>query len=349
MHSVCICSKFRIPRHCLTESRKNGEHHTEGVLDFMSLRIILRSGAILLICLILIGGAALPVYADSSGRASSFKHLQAAGYAYLYALGDNIAISTSDNLTTRTFKNNLSFARTSGAEQIPDYQEINSDVIGWLRIPGTNIDYPVVQRISDTKNQYYLNRNVYGQSDVNGTVFADYEGRTGTRDQLTWSTVLYGHNWTNDFHEGSRYGISPYIGRESDLMFAQLTSYQNLSFAQDHQFIYYSTAEEEMVWQIFAVFSCHRTFQYYYPDPDLYANVTAENIVRGSLLRSEHTYDVEVSAHDDTFLILSTCSQRWGPGYDDRWVVIAKLLDPDETPVFADVWSNPDCMNYNRS
>ena len=69
---------------------------------------------------------------------------------------------------------------------------VNSEIVGWIYIPGTVINYPVYQH---SNNSYYLNINAYGQSSVGGQIFLDYENTApGMQD---YQTILYGHNLRN--------------------------------------------------------------------------------------------------------------------------------------------------------
>lgn len=66
--------------------------------------------------------------------------------------------------------------------------EINSDVVGWIKINETNIDYPIVQK---NDNDYYLNKNFYNKNDRTGAIFLDYKNKSDFTDV---NTVIYGHN-----------------------------------------------------------------------------------------------------------------------------------------------------------
>ena len=67
-------------------------------------------------------------------------------------------------------------------------KEINSDVVGWIKINETNIDYPIVQK---NDNDYYLNKNFYNKNDRTGAIFLDYKNKSDFTDV---NTVIYGHN-----------------------------------------------------------------------------------------------------------------------------------------------------------
>jgi len=73
-------------------------------------------------------------------------------------------------------------------EYLPEH---NPDYIGWIRIDGTRIDYPVVQ---GTDNEKYLNTTFGGRRNVSGAIFMDY--RLTERFEAP-STILYGHNMKN--------------------------------------------------------------------------------------------------------------------------------------------------------
>ncbi len=89
-------------------------------------------------------------------------------------------------------------------------QAINPDVVAWISIEGTNIDYPVVQ---GTDNNYYLNRLFDGRENGAGSIFMDYRN---TPDIMGKNTVLYGHNLKNS------------------TMFSQITNYKEQSFYDQH-------------------------------------------------------------------------------------------------------------------
>ena len=82
-------------------------------------------------------------------------------------------------------------------QQIIDMQtEVNSDIVGWLTIPDTRIDYPFV--IAEDNN-YYLRRDLYKKQAPAGTLFMDYRCGKSFQD---FNTIIYGHNMKN----GSMFG-----------------------------------------------------------------------------------------------------------------------------------------------
>jgi sortase B len=67
-------------------------------------------------------------------------------------------------------------------------KSINSDVVGWIKIDKTNINYPIMQ---STDNNYYLTKNFYNEYDRSGSVFLDYKNQKNFTDK---NMVIYGHN-----------------------------------------------------------------------------------------------------------------------------------------------------------
>jgi len=81
-------------------------------------------------------------------------------------------------------------------QSVIDLQAKYPDVIGWLAVPGTNIDYPFVQ---SKDNDYYLRRDLNGDHAMAGTLFLDCRC---ARDFSSQNTIIYGHHMKN----GSMFG-----------------------------------------------------------------------------------------------------------------------------------------------
>ena len=71
-------------------------------------------------------------------------------------------------------------------------RERNPDVVGWIMIPNTNINYPIVQ---GDDNSYYLTRNIDKEYNRSGMIFMNYKN---SRDFSDNNTILFGHNTTNN-------------------------------------------------------------------------------------------------------------------------------------------------------
>lgn len=186
------------------------------------------------------------------------------------------------------------------------YQE-NGDLVGWLSIEGTDIDYPVMQREDD---EYYLHHDFYGEESRYGCLYVK-----GQADVDTPGTnfIIYGHN----MKDGS--------------MFGDLDLYRKESFWQEHPRISFDTLYEERIYEIIAVFRS----RVYQPEEDVfkyYQFYQAENQEEFSWfyenIKELSLYDTGVTAaFGDTFLTLSTCAYHVEDG---RFVVVAKAIAAGE-------------------
>lgn len=203
-------------------------------------------------------------------------------------------------------------------DKIKEHATKNKDTVGWLRIPGTTIDDVVLQ---STDNKYYMRRDNMGKYAFEGCYFADYRNTVKNRSTLGKNTIVYGHNLNDDKKDGVR--------------FAQLMKYTDLDFAAESPYLYLSTAEDDMVFKVFAAFYSDVSFDYIKTKFDDATSFTT--LVNEAKLRSEHTFDVSVSA-TDKILTLSTCTYKFGgtANKDQRFVVMGRLLrtgEKDTDPV----------------
>ena len=183
-------------------------------------------------------------------------------------------------------------------------QEQNSDFVGWLSVPGTNIDYPVMQTPTDPT--YYLKHDFEKNYTDYGCPFmqADCDALAPS-DNL----ILYGHN----MKDGS--------------MFADLAKYRSKDFWQAHKTVWFDTAAGGCSYEIFAVI--HTTVQADATDAfPFYRFVNAaspeEFADYVSACQTRALYDTGISAeYGDKLLTLSTCDNITDDG---RLIVIAKRI-----------------------
>ena len=152
-------------------------------------------------------------------------------------------------------------------DKIAAAQAQNSDVVGWLTIPNTTIDAEVLQKVGD--NVYYERRDITQKYNWYGCYYADGGNTFGTRNDLTKNTIIYGHNMED---------------KANGLKFAQLMHYLDVDWASKNPYIYFSTPEDDMVFQVYAVFYTDTGFQYHLENPD---TATFDNIIKEARLRSE--------------------------------------------------------------
>ena len=198
----------------------------------------------------------------------------------------------------------------AGYSQMQSWKKVNSDVVGYLRIPGTNIDYPVVQGAT---NNTYTHLDIYKNSSRDGVIWADSDVKPGSHN-----TILYGHNWTN-------VSSNPAIGRSSDVMFAQLTAYQHASFTQSHPTIQYANANGDATWVVFATLYTTDLNSY------IYTNVAPTVLAKWAKKQSVMCSSSIDINNDDQILTLSTCTRYFGQFENQRFVVMARKLRKGET------------------
>ena len=221
----------------------------------------------------------------------------------------------------------------------------NNDVVGWLTVPGTEIDDPVVQGVD---NKVYERADWTSTSVYNwyGCYYADAGNTFGNRNDLSRNTVIYGHNMhnvTDGPKDTLKFGaLQKFVDFNDDgtIFGDDVATANNFSFAEQNPVIYFSTTDDEMVWVIYAVYFTDLSFQYHLENPD---DATFESMIAEAKDRSRLDYDVDVNK-TDKILTLSTCAYKYGVDKRDlRLVVQARLLRPgEEIPTTAKVTKNND-------
>lgn len=193
----------------------------------------------------------------------------------------------------------------------------NPDVVGWLIVPGTSINEPVVQA---DDNSFYLRRNYKGNYAYSGSLFLDF--RTFL-DPPSQNTVIYGHN------------LGSPMGRKDDPegeKFAQLLKFADIEFAKQNPYLYFVTERESYVYRIFCVAYTEaylRPVEYHH---DKYNAKEFELLTADLMARSLYRYNVPVGP-GDTLLTLSTCTYRYGTynqNADQRYIVVGRLVREGE-------------------
>lgn len=186
------------------------------------------------------------------------------------------------------------------------YEE-NPDFTGWLRIPGTKIDYPVMTRSGD--NNYYLDKNFEQQHDKNGLLILDYRNDIENTAGVPQNFIIYGHNM--------RTGV----------MFGTLKNYKEKTFCDEHRTIRFDTLYEESEYRVVAAmlsgvaYEDEDVFRYYDAidtSTEENFNVFRENVLGNAIYTTEETLE-----YGDTCLILSTCDNY---KEDGRFVLVAKKV-----------------------
>ena len=170
--------------------------------------------------------------------------------------------------------------------------EANGDCIGWICIPNTAVNYPVMY--TSKEPQKYLRENFDGEYSVSGVLFLDGNS-TPECDNL----IIYGHNMKNG------------------TMFSDITQYRDIAYCEGHPCIEFETADGLKVYQVFAVVCLKKTDEWYgfscFENEEQYQKAITE-------VKSRSLYDTEIEPqYKEQLLTLSTC---FGDSKDSRMVVI---------------------------
>lgn len=163
-------------------------------------------------------------------------------------------------------------------------QAVNPDVYAWIWIPGTDIDYPILQ--SETEDDaYYLNHTIEKKEGLPGTIYTEKYNTKGFVDPVT---VVYGHNMKN----GS--------------MFAGLHKYEDRAFFDSNPYVYIYLPDKALKYRIFAAVTFDDRYllgTYNFSTPRDFEEYLDE--LRGSI-NGNVNIDVPVS-QETGILTLSTC------------------------------------------
>lgn len=199
---------------------------------------------------------------------------------------------------------------------IPEYADLyaqNPDIVGWIKIEGTQLDYPVMYTPDDPQKYLYLGFDQkwsgFGSIFIDETCTVDLEN-----DVESENLLMHGHNMIN----GS--------------MFRTITKYRDKSFWEEHPIIQFDTLYEHREYEVLAAFDDRIYYKYetafrYYQFIDVDDEATFNDGI--SQIKAKGTYDTGVTAeYGDKLITLSTCSGR---GEYGRYVVVARLIENDDT------------------
>ena len=183
---------------------------------------------------------------------------------------------------------------------------MNPEIYAWIRIPDTNIDYPIVQREGD--DTYYLTHDIYGEERVAASIYTE---DCNQKDFSDPNTVIYGHNMKNKS------------------MFQNLHLFEDPEFFAENRYVYIYTPERSLVYEIFASYTYddrHIMHSFDFTDREVYAQYLSD-IFHVRSMDKNIREGVEVTA-DDKIITLETCV---GTGEKYRYVVQAVLLGEKES------------------
>ena len=135
---------------------------------------------------------------------------------------NEISTDKNNEITIDTITN----TKTERMLKLEELQKENSDIIGWIEIENTNIDYPVLQ-CSD--NDFYMNHNYKKEFSINGSIFLD---KAYSWNPPSSNLLIYGHNMKNN------------------TMFQNLLNYKDKNYYNTHPTIRFTTNKEDVYYEI---------------------------------------------------------------------------------------------------
>jgi sortase B len=177
---------------------------------------------------------------------------------------------------------------------------INSDIVGWVMIPGTRINYPIVQA---SDNDYYLNHLFDKTPSDAGAIFLDSENDPAITG---WNNIIYGHNLI----DGS--------------MFASLKSYRERAFLDEHRTVLLATPEKNYRLEVIAALVCDaddRIRRFGFTDRADY-NAYVEMLLEYAVLN-----DLEEGKIPENLYCFATCTDT---NYLKRTLILASVAETRE-------------------
>ena len=164
-------------------------------------------------------------------------------------------------------------------------QEENEHIYAWITVPGTAIDYPIVQHPEEP--DYYLDYNLDGSKGYPGGIYTQFYN---SKDWEDANTVIYGHNMKNG------------------TMFAGLHRYEDSEFFENYPYVYIYTEEKIRVYEIFAAYEyADINLVTYFGLPGV---MTYEEYLAGIYdidgMNNNFNTDIQVTS-EDKIVTLATC------------------------------------------
>lgn len=177
----------------------------------------------------------------------------------------------------------------------------NEDIYSWIYVPGTEVNYPVLQHA--TENDYYLDHNLDHSEGLPGCI---YTQKLNAMDYTDGITVLYGHNMKNG------------------TMFKSLHNYSDRAYFNENRYIYIYTPEKVLAYEIYAACEysdAHVLYQYNYLSNEGTLGFLSDlAAMRG--MSNQIATDMEIP-EDAKVITLSTCISNKP---NNRWIVVGVLV-----------------------
>ena len=226
------------------------------------------------------------------------------GKAFLeYRKGDQIYESAKEFMVTadtpvKKEEKKEPLKRTYTEIDFAGMRAVNEDIIGWIQILDSPVDYPLLDAAD---NQYYLNHTYDRQWSSYGSIFLEPRNQPDLKEK---HLVIYGHNMVNES------------------MFGSLLQYKSQEYADSHPTITICMPDKDLTYGVFSAYTAHVDSSAYwmsFADEAAFAEM-AKDMKENSVIQSDITPEA-----GDQILTLSTCTPEGAKKY--RFVVNAVLLE----------------------
>lgn len=220
----------------------------------------------------------------------------------LQEIVENPENKTNENQFTDILEKEEGSLSSENTYNLENIAKINSDVIGWIKIDGTNIDYPIMQN-----GNYYLHKNIYKNYSNHGTPYLAEYCNLRASDNL----IIFGHHM------------------KDNTMFSELVNYKNYSFYKKHKYIYFYTLKDgQTIKNTYEIAIAFKTIAYsdngfkYYDYTNFYDEDEFNSFV--GECRNLEFYNTSIDLkYTDKLITLSTCEYSQKNG---RMVIVAKKI-----------------------
>ena len=184
------------------------------------------------------------------------------------------------------------------------YKKYNPDVVGYIRIPGTILDHPLMQ--TKTDEEFYLNHDLNKKYNSHGIPFLSKDSEIEKKGS---NMVIYGHN----------------IHKISRDIFCDLAGYEDLAFYQEHPIIETVSESGTRQWLIFAYYLVDNADDepFKYSDTVDFLSMAAYTAYMDEVGERNWLCVPYEHSIDDTYLTLSSCSNELAGSGTNRMVVMA--------------------------
>lgn len=236
--------------------------------------------------------------------------LGAVGWFVFSVYNDNTHIESTDTIAAVTKSTETNASKSGSKINNPvDFKKLskrNDEIVAWIKVPDTKIDYPVLQSTVD--DGFYLHRDVNKNSSYAGSIYMEYCNSSEFTDRVT---VLYGHNMIN----GS--------------MFANLHKFEDSSFfnSKKHKYFYVYLPDRRLTYQVVSAYvydDRHIMNSFNFAEDDVFETYLKEIQNPRSYNKNARKLERKLTT-DDRVLTLSTCLNSG----DGRYL-LQGVLEKDE-------------------